>query len=338
MSDDLETRLAAALRAAAEQHAVEDRWDRIAEHPSRREPPARRTLRRSLPVLVAAAVIVIGLAVAAVVVTTRGSRVAGVTDEVATTAATTAPATTSVTTPATTPATTGNMTDATSSSAATPSGSASGSTSIDLPTSDWSGGGGDAAALGGTLRLDADGCVRVDDVDVVWPRGFSARTVGGELELLDADGAVVARGGDQIFTGGGFVPHRGDSGCSRDVAGESFMVQSEVQVVGVPVELPTSAWHPGDFSMEALLGGAVQLDTNGCVTVGGSPVVWPAGWTARTSGPGVEILDGAGRVVARSYQVIQFGGGFVPVPADQVTRCSPAKGALYVQSGITVVG
>lgn len=310
MTDDLESHLAAALRSTAEERTVEDRWDRIAER-SHEKPLARGRFGRSLPVLVAAAVIVIGLVVAAVVVTTRSSRVAGVTDVLVTSNPTVG---------------------------REPSTAVSSVVPIDLATSGWvPGNGGDGALLAGRLTIDAGGCVRVGTTVAIWPRGFTARLDDQKLELLDPAGRVTARGGDELALGGGSSAGPATGPCSS-VIGEVFQVQSDVRIVGVPIDLPTSDWRAGDLAMEALLTGPLMLGGNGCVTVGGTTVLWPSGWTARTSVSGVEILDSAGEVFAESNQVIEAGGGMVPLPADQVTSCSPGSGTFSIQGEITVVG
>lgn len=81
------------------------------------------------------------------------------------------------------------------------------------------------AAIDGYLRGDASvdgGCVWLEDpstgdrVAVVWPPGFAARF--DPVELLGPDGAVVARDGDHVGLGGGFLSHEGarcDLGMDR---------------------------------------------------------------------------------------------------------------------------
>jgi hypothetical protein len=58
------------------------------------------------------------------------------------------------------------------------------------------------AVIDGTVRTwlaSSDGRL----VLLMWPAGFAARF--DPLEVLDADGRVVARGGELVFVGGGFL-------------------------------------------------------------------------------------------------------------------------------------
>lgn len=68
------------------------------------------------------------------------------------------------------------------------------------------------ALLEGKLVLD-NGCLRVkyfdDNYLLIWPYGFSLRTKGKEIQVVDSDGQVVARVGDKITVGGGEVPGEG---------------------------------------------------------------------------------------------------------------------------------
>ena len=57
----------------------------------------------------------------------------------------------------------------------------------------------------GKLVLD-NGCLRVDKYLIIWPHGFSLRTEGEEIQVIDSNGQVVARVGDEIYVGGGELP------------------------------------------------------------------------------------------------------------------------------------
>ncbi|WP_427891054.1 hypothetical protein ACQHIV_01940 [Kribbella sp. GL6] len=74
------------------------------------------------------------------------------------------------------------------------------------------------AALEGTIEVTSTNCLvvrmpytsppgveRYRNVDVAWPLGWSAGVREGTPVLIDADGQVVARLGDEVRVGGGFI-------------------------------------------------------------------------------------------------------------------------------------
>jgi hypothetical protein len=58
------------------------------------------------------------------------------------------------------------------------------------------------AELHGEVVLD-NGYLRVADYLLIWPYGFSLHTEGEEIQVIDGNGQVVGRVGDQIDVGGG---------------------------------------------------------------------------------------------------------------------------------------
>jgi hypothetical protein len=115
-------------------------------------------------------------------------------------------------------------------------------------------------------------------------------------------------------------------------------------VLGTPVDLPTSDWEPGDFSMQALITGVLEVDDGGCVFLrsqegfGSFYAVWPHGYTATSTGGTVTLFDAAGRPVAVEGQAIRAGGGEVSRERVEVdTDCLPDTGAVtLIQSSVTV--
>jgi hypothetical protein len=68
-----------------------------------------------------------------------------------------------------------------------------------------------AARLEGILGVDeAADCLVVHDagrhIDVAWPPGFSAAVRDGSIVLIDASGQTIAKLGDTVVLGGGYVP------------------------------------------------------------------------------------------------------------------------------------
>jgi hypothetical protein len=92
-----------------------------------------------------------------------------------------------------------------SSSGAAPSSSW---TPTPVPTSGWSGGAAEQAAVFGTLERGKNGCLGVSPGTVLrWPEGFTGRTSSsGVVEVLNAEDQVVARTGHPVNLGGGQAP------------------------------------------------------------------------------------------------------------------------------------
>ena len=59
-------------------------------------------------------------------------------------------------------------------------------------------------ALGGGVLTLQDGCLRLreDGPVIIWPPGFTPRASGEVIEVLNAEGQVVARTGAQVSFGG----------------------------------------------------------------------------------------------------------------------------------------
>ena len=63
------------------------------------------------------------------------------------------------------------------------------------------------AAGRGVLTLQ-DGCLRLGEDDgavIIWPPGFTPRASGAVIEVLNAEGQVVARTGAEVSFGGGGI-------------------------------------------------------------------------------------------------------------------------------------
>lgn len=95
------------------------------------------------------------------------------------------------------------------------------------------------------------------------------------------------------------------------------------------VPLPTRT-SPSHFGLGTLGRGRLTFD-GGCFLVGDMVLVWPQGYTARSSPP--RILNPSGVVVARAGHVIDFGGGQVPatkVAAEEFANHACINGARSI--------
>lgn len=203
------------------------------------------------------------------------------------------------------------------------------STPVDLPTNGWKPGDISMAALiFGTLGLDENNCVVLLGPPgsgarnhVAWPAGYSATINPDGLHLFDAEGTEVARSGDQIEMGGGFVPApAGSHPCLPQGHGDIASVQSKVTVTSTSrlgeVDLPCPAEQrtttdidypgPGQPTPEKAVGPLLGELSVGAVNEEGRQATLSA--------------IGDDGVVKRVYSLTRHADGWWP---DGYTTCSP---------------
>jgi len=140
---------------------------------------------------------------------------------------------------------------------------ASGGGQVPIPTSTWRpGDDGMAALLEGTLVKDASGCLVVDGLVIVWPADYTARrTAAGSVEVLNADGEVVARTGAKLRAGGGSSPVGVSgpctSGTDRDrlyQVNEDLPALAYAEDPDLPHASPTDASPPAQAYYDSYIG------------------------------------------------------------------------------------
>jgi hypothetical protein len=102
------------------------------------------------------------------------------------------------------------------------------------------------AEVSGKLVLDDEGCLRLEehlgqtDTVPVWPARFELDTSGGEVRVLDVEGRVAAKVGEEVYMGGGGIPKDqvtlADERMLRELfercPGQYWIVGSEVRMLG----------------------------------------------------------------------------------------------------------
>jgi hypothetical protein len=97
-----------------------------------------------------------------------------------------------------------------------------------------------------------------------------------------------------------------------------------------PVAIPTSSWKPGGLALTALRSGVLRTTPQGCPYLipadpraslkDRTPLVWPAGYTARYAADGkLEIVAPNGAVVVREGDELAVGGGLIPTSSELCT-------------------
>lgn len=209
------------------------------------------------------------------------------------------------------------------------------------------------AALAGTLRLE-EGCLRVYSLSgdrsvlPIWPPEFTIRLVGGGAEgdqvlVIDGEGQVVARSGEEVYMGGGHVGVT-DEWVLQQIPpacrGEYFVVGCEVRPnLGADSELLNLdvisdaartvlflRYKPAldeqvtnDVSASGKL---VAHDYRRCLYLqtdggpGSVTLLWPADWSVRVDEGTIVVLDGTGQAVAQMGDEVRLRGRAIPHSAD----------------------
>jgi hypothetical protein len=201
------------------------------------------------------------------------------------------------------------------------------------------------AQLIGTLRLEG-ACLFVESLEgavllPVWPPEFTLRAEGDGLVVIDGQGRVAGRTGEEVYLGGGYVGVSDEWVLQQIPAtcqGETFVVGSEARpnlrydsdlfaldVVPAPGQKalflryqPALDQQAGDS--ELLAGRLVTYDYARCLHLqtdtgpGQYTLFWPLDWSLRAGDGEAAVVDGAGQVVARVGDEVSLRGR--PVPQD----------------------
>lgn len=201
------------------------------------------------------------------------------------------------------------------------------------------------AELVGTLVLDADGgCLRVaplygdESLLPIWPPEYTLRVEGEQVLVLDGEGQVVARVGEEVSMSGGqismtdeWVLQQIPSACR----GAYFVVGHKVRLNLQDSDLfdrdmisisgrtllflrYTPTLDEQVTEVESIAGKLVAYDYRRCVHLqtewgpGSVTLLWPADWSLRVDGDAVTILDGTGQTAAQLGDEVQLRARAIP--------------------------
>ena len=202
------------------------------------------------------------------------------------------------------------------------------------------------ALLIGRLVL-VDGCLRIESFHSgesllpIWPPEFDLAAEGEEIQVLDGEGRVVARVGEEVYMGGGGGSAAALAGCVREqlpdactgpywIVGEGVrpnLVRESDLFTLEEVETPARSffllhkqplldgWIEGQSQTTGKL---VLWDYDRCPRImtesglGNYLPLWPPDYSATEEDGAIAIVDGSGQVVARVGEEVTLGGGPIP--------------------------
>jgi hypothetical protein len=213
------------------------------------------------------------------------------------------------------------------------------------------------AQLIGTLHLDG-GCLRVtslydgSDVLLIWPPEYTLRVEGEQVQVVDGEGLVAARIGEEVYASGGHVTVKDEwvlQQIPEACRGEYFVVGNTVRpnlrqdsdlfgldVISTAERTVLLLHHKPKLSAQIaesgpLAGKLVLYDPQRCLrlqtdTADELTLLWPPGWSVLVENEAVLLVDGTGETVARVGDRLQLRGRAVPHTMD-----SPAYRQLIAE-------
>ena len=203
------------------------------------------------------------------------------------------------------------------------------------------------AQLIGTLRLEG-ACLQVQPLSggvilPIWPPEFTLRTEGEQVLVIDGQGQVAARAGEEVYMAGGYVGVSDEWVLQQIPAacrGEYFVVGSEVR--------PNLRYNSDLFALDvisgttgtvlflrykpaldrqiadagALDGKLVIYDYYRCLHLqtewgpGAVTLLWPSDWSTRVNDGEAIVVDGRGQAVARVGDEVSLRGRAIPQDMD----------------------
>jgi len=198
------------------------------------------------------------------------------------------------------------------------------------------------ALLTGKLTLE-DGYLRVHDRIIIWQPDFFVHNNNGTIEILDKDGKVVGRVGEEIYMGGGEIPMPPEDKFIKEPLPDDIEGPFWLQGGGTRLNLNFSSdlfglqvIDLGEYNVyfltrkpaldelarqEITLTGSLLASYNGIIIqsphiqVEASParytIFWPAGYKASIRDGVFEILDETGNVVLRDGDAMEITGRLI---------------------------
>ncbi len=203
------------------------------------------------------------------------------------------------------------------------------------------------AELVGTLRLEG-ACLYVQSLGggsilPIWPPEFTLRLEGDQVLVIDREGQVAARAGEEVYMSGGYVGVTDEwvlqqipTACQA----ETFVVGNEVRpnlshdstlfaldLISTTEQTALFLRYKPALDEQVADGGPmagklVVYDYYRCLHLqtdegpGSFTLLWPSDWSARPSDGVVIVVDGTGQAVARVGDQVSLRGRAIPHSVD----------------------